>query len=151
FSYTAEEAIGRSILMLIPPDRQDEEPRILAQLRRGERIDHYETIRLRKDGTPLNVSLTISPVKDASGRVMGASKVARDITERVQHRQAIEQANAALKRANDDLQQFAYSASHDLQEPLRMISVYSELLRKKFGGQLGREADEYLRQTVEGA
>ena len=151
FGYTAEEAIGRSILMLIPPDRQDEEPRILAQLRRGERIDHYETIRLRKDGTPLNVSLTISPVKDASGRVVGASKVARDITERVQHRQAIEQANAALKRANDDLQQFAYSASHDLQEPLRMISVYSELLRKKFGGQLGREADEYLRQTVEGA
>jgi PAS domain S-box-containing protein len=150
FGYTAEEAIGQSILMLIPPDRQQEEPRILAQLRRGERIDHYETIRVRKDGSPLNVSLTISPVKDAGGRIVGASKVARDITERVRHEQAMQEANAALKRANEDLQQFAYSASHDLQEPLRMISAYSELLRRKFGGQLDPEADEYLRQTVEG-
>jgi len=151
FGYTAEEAVGRSILMLIPETLQDEEPRILAQLRGGKLIDHYETVRVSKDGSSHNVSLTISPVKDASGRVVGASKVARDVTERVRHEQAMREANAALQRANADLEQFAYSASHDLQEPLRMISAYSELLRKKFGGKLGALGDEYIGHAVDGA
>src|SRR5262249_39144308 len=93
FGYTAAEAIGRSITMLIPPDRQDEEPEILARLRRGERVDHFETIRIRKDGSRLNVSVTISPVKGSGGRIVGASKVARDITERVQHELAMREAN----------------------------------------------------------
>ena len=151
FGYTAEEAVGRSIAILIPPERLDEEPQILAQLRRGERVDHFETIRVRKDGSRLNISLTISPVKDADGRIVGASKVARDITERVRQEQALQEANAALERANADLQQFAYSASHDLQEPLRMVAAYSELLRKRFGGQLGPTGDEYIGYTVQGA
>lgn len=81
FGYLAEEIIGQSITVLIPPDRQDEEPAILDRLRRGERIDHYETIRLRKDGSQLHVSLTVSPVKDAAGKIVGASKIARDITD----------------------------------------------------------------------
>src|SRR5260370_3010533 len=135
--------------MLIPPDHIEEEPRILARLRRGERVDHFETIRLRKDGSRLNISLTISPVKDAQGLVVGASKIARDITERVRQEQALQIANAALHQANADLQLFAYSASHDLQEPLRMLRVYSELLQKKFGGQLGQFRDEFIRHTVE--
>ncbi|HMD48803.1 MAG TPA: PAS domain S-box protein [Bryobacteraceae bacterium] len=151
FGYTAQEMIGKSILTLIPQKMQDEEPRILAQLRKGERIDHYETTRVCKDGSLRNLSLTISPMKDASGRIVGASKVARDITERVRHEQAMREANAALKRANADLEQFAYSASHDLQEPLRMISTYSELLRKKFGGKLGPMGDEYIGHAVDGA
>jgi hypothetical protein len=151
FGYTAEEAIARSIMLIIPPDRRDEEPRILERLKRGERVDHFETIRMRKDGRPVNISVTISPVKDSEGRIVGASKVARDITERVRHEQVLQQANAALKRANADLEQFAYSASHDLQEPLRMIAAYSELLQRKFGGKLGPDADEYIRHTVEGA
>jgi PAS domain S-box-containing protein len=82
FGYTAEEIVGLSVTILIPQDRQNEEPRILARLRKGERIDHYETIRRRKDGTDLNVSLTVSPIKDETGRIIGASKIARDITER---------------------------------------------------------------------
>jgi PAS domain S-box-containing protein len=82
FGYTAEEAIGQHITLIVPPDRLDEEADILASLRRGERIEHFETVRQRKDGTSLDVSVTISPVKDAQGRVIGASKVARDITER---------------------------------------------------------------------
>ncbi|HJU55130.1 MAG TPA: PAS domain S-box protein, partial [Pyrinomonadaceae bacterium] len=82
YNYTAEEAIGQPVTMLIPPDMPDEEPRILEQIRRGMRVDHYETVRQRKDGTLLNVSLTVSPVKDAEGRIIGASKIARDITER---------------------------------------------------------------------
>jgi PAS domain S-box-containing protein len=82
FGYTADEAIGKHITIIIPADRRDEETKILERLGRGERIDHFETIRLRKDGTPLDISLTISPVKDDTGRIVGASKVARDITER---------------------------------------------------------------------
>jgi PAS domain S-box-containing protein len=84
FGYSAEEAIGQNIRLIIPHDRQDEETTIIERLKRGERVDHFETVRIRKDGTVLDVSLTISPVKDASGRVVGASKVARNITERKQ-------------------------------------------------------------------
>ncbi len=82
FGYTAEEAIGQHITLIVPADRLDEETMIIDRLRRGERIDHFETVRQRKDGTRLDISLTISPVKDAIGNVIGASKVARDITER---------------------------------------------------------------------
>lgn len=80
FGYTANEAIGQSIILIIPPDRKEEESSILARLARGERIDHFQTVRQRKDGTQLDVSVTISPVRDLSGKVVGASKVARDIT-----------------------------------------------------------------------
>jgi PAS domain S-box-containing protein len=82
YGYTAAETIGQSVTMLIPPDRPDEEPRILEQIARGERVDHYETVRRRNDGTLIDVSLTVSPVRDTSGRIIGASKIARDITER---------------------------------------------------------------------
>jgi PAS domain S-box-containing protein len=99
FGYTAAEAIGQSILMLIPPDRQDEEAQILAQLRQGNRIEHYETVRRRKDGTELDISLTVSPIKDATGRIIGASKIARDITERNQAKRAIQEAAMRLSLA----------------------------------------------------
>jgi PAS domain S-box-containing protein len=82
FGYTANEAIGQSVKMLIPPDRLDEEPEILNRIRRNERIEHYETVRRRKDGSLVDISLNVSPIMDADGRVIGASKIARDITER---------------------------------------------------------------------
>jgi two-component system, chemotaxis family, CheB/CheR fusion protein len=82
FGYTADEVIGQSVAVLIPADRQDEEPAILERIRRGERIDHYETVRRRKDGSLVEISLAVSPVKDAQGKIIGASKIARDITER---------------------------------------------------------------------
>ena len=88
FGYTEAEAVGRSIMMLIPSDRADEESRILASLRRGERVDHFETVRIRKDGAAVHVSLTISPLKDDEGRIVGASKVAREIAERVRREAA---------------------------------------------------------------
>ncbi|HWH72673.1 MAG TPA: EAL domain-containing protein, partial [Methylibium sp.] len=80
FGYTADEVIGQPMLLLMPPDRRDEEPQILARIARGERVDHFETVRRRKDGQLIDVSVTISPIRDASGRVVGASKIARDIT-----------------------------------------------------------------------
>lgn len=82
FGYTAEEVIGKPITMLIPPDRMGEEPEIIGRVRRGERVDHYDTVRRRKDGSLIDISLTVSPLKDADGRIVGASKIARDITER---------------------------------------------------------------------
>lgn len=82
FGYTPEEVVGQPILMLIPPDRLDEEPKILSRIRSGERIDHYETIRRRKDGSLVDVSLSVSPIRSLDGRIVGASKIARDITER---------------------------------------------------------------------
>ena len=86
FGYTAEEPIGRPVTLLIPEDRLDEEPQILERIRRGEAIEHYETVRRRKDGSLLDISLTVSPLRDASGRIVGASKIARDITERKRDR-----------------------------------------------------------------
>jgi PAS domain S-box-containing protein len=98
FGYTADEAIGRPVTMLIPPERLDEEPDILARIRNGERIEHYETVRRRKDGSLIDISLTVSPMKDASGRIVGASKIARDITER-------KQAEARLRDSERRLQE----------------------------------------------
>ena len=82
FGYKAEEVIGKPITILIPADRIDEEPEIIERVRRGERVDHYDTVRRRKDGSLIDISLTVSPLKDADGRIVGASKIARDITER---------------------------------------------------------------------
>lgn len=82
YGYTAADAIGQPVTMLIPDERLDEEPDILSKIRKGERIDHYETVRRRKDGTTVHISLTVSPIKNALGAVVGASKIARDISER---------------------------------------------------------------------
>ncbi|MEY2483251.1 MAG: hypothetical protein QOK24_1779 [Verrucomicrobiota bacterium] len=85
FGYKPEETIGQPVTMLMAPDRYNEEPGILARIRRGERLEHYETVRRRKDGTLFDIELTVSPIKDENGRVIGASKIGRDITSRVQH------------------------------------------------------------------
>jgi PAS domain S-box-containing protein len=97
FGYTAKEAIGQKITLIVPPDRLSEESMILERLGRGERIEHFETLRMRKDGRMLDISLTISPVKDTAGRVVGASKVARDITERKRAEQALREAHDHLE------------------------------------------------------
>jgi PAS domain S-box-containing protein len=151
FGYTAQEIIGKPLSVLAPPDRVDEMPSNLARIVRGESVDHYQTLRRTKDGRILTVSLTISPVRDSTGVIVGASKVIRDITEREQYERSLREANVALVRSNTDLQQFAYSASHDLQEPLRMVSTYSDLLMRDFGDKLGPEGAEYIGYTTQGA
>lgn len=151
FGYTSREMVGQHISKIAPPEHVDEIPGILSRIARGERVDHFETRRRTKDGRILTVSLTISPIRDATGAVIGASKVARDVTERVLQAEALQAANDALRRANSDLEHFAYSASHDLQEPLRMVATYSELLQQRFAAKLGPTGEEFIAHTVRGA
>jgi PAS domain S-box-containing protein len=97
FGYAADETVGKPGTMLIPADRHDEEPMILARIRRGERIEHYETVRQRKDGSFVDISLTVSPIRDPRGNIIGASKIARDVTER---RRAQERQDLLLREMN---------------------------------------------------
>jgi PAS domain S-box-containing protein len=120
FGYSAEDAVGQNITLIIPPACRDEERTIIEQLTRGERIDHFETVRMRKDGSLLDVSLTISPMKDASGRVVGASKLARDITERKRAEEALRQAQTDLAHASrlTTLGEFTASLAHEVKQPI---------------------------------
>ncbi len=135
FGYTAAEMIGQPILRLIPEQNQAEEEYILSRLRAGERIEHYETVRLRKDGTPIDVSLTISPIKNSAGEIIGASKVARDITERKiaeAERDVLlareQELRFAAEESNRLKDEFLATMSHELRNPLNVILGYSELL-----------------------
>ena len=113
FGYTADEAVGQPITMLFPPERLDEETTILDRLRRGLRIEHYETVRLRKGGAPIQVSLSVSPVKDASGRIVGASKIARDITAQKLSEEAARRRETELRTLVDSIPQLAWMADPD--------------------------------------
>ncbi len=109
FGYSSSEALGKPIRMLVPPERSNEESEILARIGRGERVDHFETARVRKDGKKIDVSATISPIRDSSGAIVGASKIARDITERKRAEQAVQVSLAATEAALKELadQKFA--------------------------------------------
>ena len=151
FGFSAAEAVGRPVTILVPEDRLEEEPKILARLRCGDRVDHFETIRRRKDGTLLHISQTISLVRDKTGIIIGASKIARDITERKKAEAERKRIANDLLQANRELEQFAFSASHDLKEPLRTIKIYSELLTRECGHVIDGEAREYLGHLRTGA
>jgi len=101
YGYTAEETIGRSVTMLAPSSHMDEAPRILEKIRRGERVGHYETVRLRKDGKQINISLAISPIKDGAGNVVGASTIARDITEHIRAEEIMWRQSQTLNQIQD--------------------------------------------------
>ena len=277
YGYRAAEAVGKPIAMLIPPGRWDELPRFIEQIKRGEVVEHYETERIRKNGEHLQISLTLSPVKDAAGAIVGISAIGRDITEskraeaalrrsreefkdlfdnapigfheidaegrlvrinnterkmlgysaeellgqfvwkfsaeeetsrraalaklggeepppqgfervfrrkdgtlfpvlitdrllkredgviigiraaiqditgRKRAEEKLQHTMADLERSNKELEQFAYVASHDLQEPLRMVSSYTQLLAKRFEGQLDDKTKKYIHYVVDGA
>jgi PAS domain S-box-containing protein len=167
FGYSAEEMIGTSIVRLIPPERQGEEEEILSCLKRGERFEHFETVRITKEGRQLHVSLTVSPIKDANGRVVGASKIARDITDRKLSEEALrearkiaEAANADRKRlleseraarseaerANHMKDEFLATLSHELRTPLNAVLGWAAALRA--GHSLTEELEQGL-ETIE--
>jgi two-component system sensor kinase FixL len=126
FGYPAQEILGQSIVILFPPELAAEEPMILQQVRRGERIAHHETVRLHKDGRRLDVSLTVSPIRDATGQVIGASKIVRDISEQNALRARLADVQSQLLHVSrlNDMGQLASAFAHELNQPLSAISAY---------------------------
>ncbi len=153
FGYQASEAIGKSILMIVPPDRHDEEQGILERIRRGERIKPYETVRMREDGSLLDISLTVSPLRDAAGRIIGASKIARDITERKRAEAALRDMQMELAHANRvaTIGQLSASITHEVKQPITAAVTYAEAARRWLGAEPPnfREADDALSHIVE--
>ena len=161
FGYSEKEMIGQSILRLLPPERQQEEKDILRRLERGERVDHFETIRIRKDGAAIEVSLTISPIRDGEGTIIGASKIARDISSlrEAQRRLKVHAAElelkvrertARLEEMVGELEAFSYSLSHDLRAPLRAIQSFTEIVIEDFGTRIP-DGVTYLQKVVNAA
>ena len=149
-------------MRLIPADRQDEEGEYLEKIKRGESVEHFETLRQTKDGRLINVSVTVSPIKDATGKVIGVSKVARDISEHKAVEEKIRQLNAELEQrvvertaqlqaANQELEAFSYSVSHDLRAPLRHVMGFVELLQKDAGPSLSEKSLGHLTTISEAA
>ena len=130
FGYASEEAVGKSITLIIPSDRQDEETAILERLRKGEKIEHFETIRRRKDGTTVDISLTISPVKNARGVIVGASKVARDITHRKHADQALRESEERLRTLAQGLESQVQLRTQQLEERNADVLQQTEELRE---------------------
>lgn len=167
--YTAEEMVGRSIMTIIPEDRLDEEAEILSRIRSGQRIDHYETVRRRKDGTLLDVSLTVSPIRNAAGEVIGGSKILRDISDRKRQEEAlrlateeiaksrdelelrVEERTAALREAVAQMEEFSYTVSHDLRAPIRAMSFYCHALMEESQTQIAddQQGAHYVRRIAD--
>ena len=164
FGYKADEIIGKSILQLIPPELHKEEPVIIERLKNGERIEHFETIRVTKGGQKIDISLTVSPIRDSNGKVIGASKIARDISEekkrqeteresevrfRTELERLVAERTVSLQEAVSQMEEFSYSVSHDLRAPLRAMQGYATALLEDYRGKIiDEEGEEYLRHIA---
>jgi PAS domain S-box-containing protein len=147
FGYSADEAVGKSISLLIPPGRESEEPAILEHLAKGQ-VERFDTVRRRKDGRDIDVSVTSSPVRDAAGHVIGISKVARDITDRMRVEAALARAKDAAESASRELEAFSYSVAHDLRAPLRGMNGFARVLLDKYREKFDAEGQDWLQEIL---
>jgi PAS domain S-box-containing protein len=154
YGYTSAEMLGQSVMTLIPLDRRDEEPRILERVRRGEHIEHYETVRLRKDGSLVEISLTVSPMRNAEGQIAGASKIARDISRRKRNEELVRRQTERLATLN----RISRTLSSDL-DLERIVQTVTDEATKLAGAKFGaffynvahRGGEAYLLYTLSGA
>ncbi|GAA4460640.1 hypothetical protein GCM10023093_03650 [Nemorincola caseinilytica] len=144
FGFSESEVLDKHVSMVIPPDKLEEEKDILHQISMGKGVIDYETERMRKDGTVIDVAATISPIKNAAGTIVGASNILRDITDKKLAQEKLVAYTEALEQRNKETEQFAYIASHDLQEPLRTITNYIGLFQQDYKGKLDKNAEIYL-------
>lgn len=176
FGYTADEMIGQPVTRLFPDDRLQEEPRIIGRISQGLRVDHFDTVRKTKDGRLIDVSLTISPIKDLQGCVVGASKIARDISDRkkteeklrleVDHRRATEcelqkakeeleqrvkERTSSLLETTEQLETFCYTVAHDLRSPLRAQQTFAQALIDNYNDKLDTDGREYSTRILRSA
>lgn len=162
FGYSAGEIVGSSITRLIPASHLEEERQILKRVKSGESVEYFDTLRQSKDGRLIEVSLTVSPIRDSAGQVIGVSKVARDITQRKAAENKIIQLNVELEQrvlertkqllsANEELEAFSYSVSHDLRAPLRHVMGFVQLLEKDARAVLSEKSLRYLETISQSA
>lgn len=151
YGYSASEMVGKHISTLMTSHEWEKVSNLVEEVKAGKSAAQYEAKRLRKDGTEIDISVTLSPIKNYEGEISGISVIARNISKRKKAEAKLKETVDELKRSNDELQQFAYITSHDLQEPLRTIASFTQLLEKRYKSRLDSDADEYIDFVVDAA